>query len=392
MPAYFTSGAFVGTGAWHGGGNVIQQGTDLFDRIRRGEVPVNELLELAGLNWKVEKAAIAMRPVGYIPGTSSPALFDVDHLKDLRAIRRGDTGHVFQIASTRYNPIQNAEIVEFFSDYCAAGNATIETLGSLKDGSIVWCLARLNGASDTKLGGVDEMRGYMLLCTSHDGSVTLTGKPTQVRVVCWNTLSAALGPKNSNGRYGATDREAKTFRMRHSRKFDSVARSEAHEVMGMAIERVAAVNALSAKLAQVHIDAEGRMEFIEKLIGSGSLLDTVIDATPVVSNGAEALAMAIGATEQRTLTVSEREERLSRVGKSVLEAILTSPGSDLVTAKDTLWGAVNGVTYFADHSSKARSDDNRTFSAWFGPGQTLKNSAVEIAVEMAGINASQFVA
>ena len=389
MPAYFTSGLFVGDGAWHGDGNVIAEGTDLYNRLKRGEVPVQELAELAGLNYRVEKAAIAMRPIGYIPGTSAPTLFDVDHLKDYRAIRRADTGHVFQIASTRYNPIQNAEIIEFFKEYCEAGNATIETLGSLKDGSVVWCLARLNGQASKLLNGLDELRGYMLLATSHDGSVTLTGKPTQVRVVCWNTLSAALGSKVSR----TTDRGDKTFRMRHSRKFDSVARSEAHEVMGMAVERIAAVNALSAKLAQVQIDAEGRLEFIEKLLGSGSLLDAVIDDSPAAATtGADVLSMAIGATEQRTLTVGEREERLSRVGKAVLESILTSPGSDLATAQNTLWGAVNGVTYFTDHSSKARSDDNRTFSAWFGPGQTLKNSAVEIAVDMAGINASQFTA
>lgn len=265
MPAYFTSGAFVGTGAWHGDGNVIAQGSDLFDRIKRGEVPVTELLELAGLNWPVEKAHIAMRPIGYVPGTSSRELFDVDHLKDYRAIRRGDTGQVFQVASTRYNPIQNAEIVEFFRDYCEAGHATIETLGSLKDGAVVWCLARLNGASDTTIGGVDELRGYMLLCTSHDGSVVLTGKPTQTRVVCWNTLSAALGYRYK----GKTDVAQKTFRMRHSRKFDSVARSEAHEVMGMAIERIASVNALSAKLAQVQIDADGRLDFIDRLLSTG---------------------------------------------------------------------------------------------------------------------------
>lgn len=390
MPAYFTSGAFVGTGAWHNDGNVIAQGIDLYERIKRGEVPADELLELAGLNWPVEKAMIAMRPVGFVPGTSATDLFDTGHLKDYRAIRRGDTGQVFQIASTRYNPIQNAEIVEFFRDYCEAGHATIETLGSLKDGAVVWCLARLNGASDSLIGGVDEQRGYMLLCTSHDGSVVLTGKPTAVRVVCWNTLSAALGPKGANNRYGATDREAKTFRMRHSRKFDSVARSEAHEVMGMAIERIAQVNALSAKLAQVQIDAEGRLEFIDRLIGSASLLDAIVDDTP--APGSDLLSMAVENTQRQHLTVSEREERLSRVGKAILDSMLTSPGSELPTALNTLWGAVNGVTYFADHSSNARSDDNRTFSAWFGPGQTLKNQAVDIAVQMAGINTSQFAA
>jgi hypothetical protein len=48
-----------------------------------------------------------------------------------------------------------------------------------------------------------------------------------------------------------------------------------------------------------------------------------------------------------------------------LEAILSSPGSDLVTARDTLWGAVNGVSYWTDHQ-RGRGQDTRLSSAWFG--------------------------
>jgi phage/plasmid-like protein (TIGR03299 family) len=389
MPAYFTSGLFVGDGAWHNEGNVIAKGSDLYNRLMAGQVPVDELAQLAGLNWTVEKAALAMRPIGYIPGTSDPLSMDTGHLKEYRAIRRSDTGHVYQMVSHKYNPVQNREIIDFFKEYCEAGHATIETMGSLKNGAVVWCLARLNGQSSKVLDGLDELRGYMLLATSHDSSVTLTGKPTQVRVVCWNTLSAALAYKY----HGKTDRAEKTFRMRHSRKFDAAAKLEAQEIMGMAIERIAYANEVSAKLAQVHIDAEGRLEFIHRLIGSGNLLETIVDQT-YAADSSDVLAMAIANTEavdraalaSKGLTTTEREDKLSSVGKAVLDAIINSPGSDMITAKGTLWGAVNGATYYADHSSTARNDDNRTFSAWFGPGQTLKNQAVEIALDMAGFN------
>jgi hypothetical protein len=78
-------------------------------------------------------------------------------------------------------------------------------------------------------------------------------------------------------------------------------------------------------------------------------------------------------------------EEFNRVGKAIIDAIVSSPGANLSTAKDTLWGAVNGVTYYADHAAKTRSDGNRLFSSWFGPNETLKRDAVTIAASMAGI-------
>jgi hypothetical protein len=78
-------------------------------------------------------------------------------------------------------------------------------------------------------------------------------------------------------------------------------------------------------------------------------------------------------------------EEFNRVGKAIIDAIVSSPGANLVTAKDTLWGAVNGATYYADHAARTRSDGNRLFSSWFGPNETLKRDAVTIAASMAGI-------
>ena len=65
---------------------------------------------------------------------------------------------------------------------------------------------------------------------------------------------------------------------------------------------------------------------------------------------------------------------------------MVSPGSALASARGTLWGALNGVTYYADWSSRARSQQNRMFSAWFGSNDNLKTRAAEVAAEMAGIS------
>ncbi len=297
--------AYKGAEPWHGLGFRV-------DENATGAT----MLTTAGLDWKVQRRAIAMRPSN---GDRSVML--TSQLADFRAIVRSDNDTVFQIASDRYQPVQNEEIVDFFREYCEAGHARMETVGGLRNGAVVWALARLNGGSTLTIGGVDELRGYMLLATSHDGSLKTIGKPTQVRVVCHNTLTAAIG----------SHKGVNTFGMRHTRKFDNGMKDEAKRVMGMAIEQVAEVNDVAAQLAAVTIDHDGWMEFMGKLMGDGLLDPKTAD--------------------------------LSKTATAIQDATISSPGSALATARGTLWGAVNGVTWFADHAAKSRSDSNRMFSA-----------------------------
>jgi phage/plasmid-like protein (TIGR03299 family) len=371
--------AYVGAKPWHGLGFEVPVGAT-----------AQQMLEIAGLNWLVQRRALAMRSVN-ADGTVNRDTMLTAELDSHRAIVRADTNQVFQVASDRYHPVQNAAIVDFFREYCEAGHASIETVGGLRNGAVVWALAKLNGGSTATLAGVDELRGYMLLATSHDGSLLTIGKPTQTRVVCWNTLSASLGLHG--GKLGKiADKE---FRMRHTRKFGPAERENAQKTMGMAIEQVQATNELAAKLSTVKIDGKGRTEFVNRLLGTnaGATIETTIKVAEVDHSamGRSFLDSIILNTEianvQAKSTPTEVEE-FNRVGKAIIDAIVSSPGANLPTAKDTLWGAVNGVTYYADHAAKTRSDGNRMFSSWFGPNETLKRDAVTIAASMAGITAS----
>jgi hypothetical protein len=58
-------------------------------------------------------------------------------------------------------------------------------------------------------------------------------------------------------------------------------------------------------------------------------------------------------------------------------------GAQLETANQTAWGWLNAVTEYADHHIRAHSDENRTASALWGQGDTLKNRAVELALAAA---------
>jgi hypothetical protein len=74
-------------------------------------------------------------------------------------------------------------------------------------------------------------------------------------------------------------------------------------------------------------------------------------------------------------------EQFARTAVAVREAIETSPGAELKSARGTWWGALNGLTYTVDH--KRSSNGNALHSAWFGTGAALKREGLEKALEYA---------
>ena len=68
---------------------------------------------------------------------------------------------------------------------------TIEAAGALGKGEKAWMLFRLPSTLSPVDG--DDVNGYGVAITGHDGKTAYEFRPTPVRVVCQNTLSAAVG-------------------------------------------------------------------------------------------------------------------------------------------------------------------------------------------------------
>jgi Domain of unknown function (DUF932) len=67
--------------------------------------------------------------------------------------------------------------------------------------------------------------------------------------------------------------------------------------------------------------------------------------------------------------------------KTIIDLFGSGPGQDLSSAKKTLWGAVNAVTYYADHVRSGTAGE-RLDSAWFDAGYALKEKAWGKASEL----------
>ncbi len=178
---------------WHKLGTLIAD---------RDAVTSHEALEYAGMNW-----GVGLAPV-YTNWTSGNNFNVATEIPDKKAVIRLDTHEPLGVVGNYYVPVQNAQHFDFFDEVVGSGEAIYETAGTLFGGKRIWILARIPeyiGWDD------DPIAPYVLLSSSHDGSTPTTMQWTPIRVVCWNTLSAAMsGNDNPNVR----DR---VFKTRHTR-------------------------------------------------------------------------------------------------------------------------------------------------------------------------------
>jgi hypothetical protein len=65
--------------------------------------------------------------------------------------------------------------------------------------------------------------------------------------------------------------------------------------------------------------------------------------------------------------------KAQREHQAIMALFDSAPGQDLDSAKETLWGVENAVTYYADHVRKGAGE--RLDSSWFGAGCALKERA-----------------
>ena len=160
----------------------------------------------AGLTWEVEK-----HPVGVLHSDPDSYSYTVEHAGDWQAITRDDTQAVLSIQPKTYRVVTNKEfggVIDTLLGIEKTEHVIFEALMSLYGGRQIVALAYFE--EPLKIPW-DESQTYTYIAFSsrHDGQGGVRGIPTNVRVQCANTLSAAeaLG-KNT------------AFSIRHSSNFE----------------------------------------------------------------------------------------------------------------------------------------------------------------------------
>lgn len=318
-----------------------------------------DAMRAAGLDWEVGLKKL-----------STPEGFVVDH----RATYRKSDGSILGVVGPSYRPIQNASAFAWFDPFLQSGEATLETAGSLREGKRIFILASLKLAASTIVPG-DEVKKYILLSNSHDGTTAGRVGFTPIRVVCANTLAMAVN-----------DSASKLLRVRHTK--NSVdALNAIREVMNLANADFEATAEQYRSLAHKCINAKDLEKYVRTVFARANAKPKKApEALPVVeaAAGADMLAglldrpLAAARNENEpSFTEVERESRQISLVKELFE---TGAGNNLPGVRGTMWAAYNAVTEFTTHH-RGGSDETRALAA-FNDGATMNQKALTSALAM----------
>ena len=291
--------------AWHGLGTVFTE-----------EKTTSEMLVAANLNnWNVRLEDMP------IPSHLSS---DKEYQYVVRTNPTDKTQtDILGVVGERYHVLQNEDLFSF-GDNILDGGGRWETAGSLKGGRQVFGSLALERETVIDPNGVaDVVKTYLLINTSHDGSIAIQASITPVRVVCANTLNVALN------RTKKKDGVKQSFKIRHTQTANGKV-AIARQTLG---------------LANAYMDEFDKMAhaMIAKEISAKDFNDIILAAYPKPDKDTKG-------------AVKKWENKVD-----VINDIYTGEYNGMIAGN--AWGAFNALTERLDWYRSARGGSNESILA-----------------------------
>lgn len=311
--------------AWHGLGQILENHPDSQQAIKQ-----------AGLDYEVVKAPLFIQnnPVRIEQGGDFVTQWETP-VPGYFATKRTDTGVPLGVVGKDYQIVQNRDAFSFFDSIVGCGDILYETAGALGQGERIFITAKLPGY--IRVGDDDVIEKYLFLTNSHDGSGSITAAFTPVRVVCHNTLNAALRNLSS------------VVRIRHTANA-KLRLQQAHKIMGMASQVSTALEPVFNHWTKVRITDKELKRLIQ-------------------------MAMAPNREVLGKLKDSRLEELSSHytnMVESVYEYALSSPTQNMQTTAGTVFGAYNAVTGYFQNVRSYKDEQAKVKSLFLGGTAQLR--------------------
>lgn len=317
--------------AWHGLGQIVE------------DYPTSkEALQFAGLDYEVIKSPLFTQSRGMTVGDAGELISGMDiAVPNYYATMRTDNNTVLGVVGRDYSIVQNRDAFSFFDAIVGGDGMQYETAGALGNGERIFITAKLPGY--IKVGHDDYIEKYLFLTTSHDGSGSITAAFTPVRIVCQNTLGAAL--RNSSN----------TIKIRHTANAEDRLK-EAHKVMGISNKMADELDGIFNQWTKVRITDKDVMKLIQQAM----------------------------APSKEVLKSLKTGEELSTVFKNICDNAfmyaMASPTQQTETTKGTLFGAFNAITGYFQNVKEYKDDEAKVKSIIGGTGQLRTQAAFDLCL------------
>lgn len=300
--------------AWHGLGQVIDQYPNSA-----------EALKFAGLDYEVIKEDMYTTSFN----ADGQAMDFIKRVKTHYATIRKDTGDILGVVGKDYQIVQNVEAFSFFDSIVGGDGIQYETAGALGNGERIFITAKL--PDYIKVGKEDLIEQYLFLTTSHDGYGSITAAFTPIRVVCRNTLNAAL--KNHSN----------CIKIRHTTGAKERL-EQAHKLMGITNTLSAQLETIFNRWSKVQISDPEVKKLIQQAMCSNKEVYSNLQAG--------------------------KDDALSTAFKNICDNAFTYAMSNetqtMDTTRGTLFGAYNAVTGYFQNVRNYKNDEAKLKSLLYG--------------------------
>jgi len=323
--------------AWHGLGKIVQQ------------YPTSaEAIKYAGLDYTVEKRPLFTYDTDNHNGDPDTDIIIPEvKVPNYFATVRTDTEDVLGVVGRDYEIVQNINAFEFFDAIVGGGDGILyETAGALGKGERIFITAKL--PDYIRVGKDDLIEQYLFLTTSHDGFGSITAAFTPVRVVCNNTLNAALR-NHSNA-----------IKIRHTASANDRIK-QAHTLMGISNNAGSELSELFNHWAQVRITDKD----VKKLIQ---------------------IAMAPNREVLQNLqsgNLDELSANYTNVIDKVYEYAQSSSTQQMPTTAGTVFGAYNAITGYFQNVRNYKDGEAKFKSITEGTAKLRAQTAFSLCTEFA---------
>ncbi|NHA03316.1 DUF945 domain-containing protein [Mucilaginibacter sp. HC2] len=318
--------------AWHGLGKTVDQ------------YPTSaEAIKHAGLDYTVEKRPLFTYDTENHQGDPDRDLLIPEiEVPNYFATIRTDTEQVLGVVGKDYEIVQNVNAFGFFDAIVGGGDGVLyETAGALGKGERIFITAKLPGY--IRVGKDDFIDKYLFLTTSHDGFGSITAAFTPVRIVCNNTLNAAM--RNHTG----------AIKIRHTASANDRL-NEAHKLMGIS-------NTLADELQEV-FNRWSKVRITDKELKK--LIQVAMVPNREVLNN-----LLAGREDELSGTYTNMVDR-------VFEYAMSSPTQQMETTAGTLFGAYNSVTGYFQNIRNYKDDEAKFKSIIEGTGKQRAQVAFDL--------------
>lgn len=306
---------FAATGkrseVWHGLGQYLEVGADM-----------ETWRKAAGMDWEIFSSAVQYQAgLETLTDTSRQVLF------------RSDSKDVLSVVSKDYKIVQPAEVLDFFKEFTDRNQMQLSAAGTLFGGKRFWAIAELG--KETQIVEGDTVKGYLLLTTSADGTLSTQAKFTSVRVVCNNTLSVSL-----------SERGGKVVRCTHAREFDA---KQFKVDLGLIDTQWEGFIGNLREMANQRVDEDAAKGFFDLIVNPGQ-----------------------DSAERQKLGYQRQFDALMHFYKH---------GAGAEMSHGTKWGLLNAVTEMQTHGAGRATRDAQFDSSEFGKAASFKLQAYNELVD-----------